>query len=342
MSMWRELTIDGFRAFEHFELKGLGQINLLVGVNNGGKTSVLEAIHLLSAVENPWALWSVLERWSEVIKDSPIGNLEASVSHLFHGHESTQGRSFSITGVNGAAKEQFHLQITAPDCLAMTWHGGTPMGGLLVSMTPQGSVTRSELGALARHPKEMRRIRFLRTEALDVEGTINLFEEIVLTPEEAVLIEALQTIEPTVERLASVSRGRGGGGKGSLVVKRSGIAQRIPITSMGDGIWRLLGLALALISARNGILLIDEIDTGLHYSVMADMWKLVSRTAARLDVQVFATTHSRDCYESLAAIVRDSKEGEVSIQRIERGQRQAVAFNEREILIAAERGIEVR
>ncbi len=69
-----------------------------------------------------------------------------------------------------------------------------------------------------------------------------------------------------------------------------------------------------------------------------------SRTAERLDIQVFATTHSRDCYEALAAISReDAGEGsEVSIQRIEKGKPRAVAFSEQEIVIAARRGIEVR
>ena len=58
-------------------------------------------------------------------------------------------------------------------------------------------------------------------------------------------------------------------------------------------------MAIALISAKGGVLLIDEIDTGLHYTVMADMWKLIAQTAAELDVQVFATTHSSDCVTAL-------------------------------------------
>src|SRR6202034_3737992 len=93
-------------------------------------------------------------------------------------------------------------------------------------------------------------------------------------------------------------------GRSSIFVKCTGIDERIPIGSMGDGIWCLLGIALHLVATRNGVLLIDEIDTGLHYSVMETMWKLVLKTAERLDIQVFATTHSRDCYEALAAISR--------------------------------------
>ncbi len=129
-----------------------------------------------------------------------------------------------------------------------------------------------------------------------------------------------------------------------MLVRRKGGNDRIPIGSMGDGIWRMLGLALALVRTENGILLVDEIDTGLHFSVMSDMWRLVSQTAKRLQTQVFATTHSRDCYESLAAICHQdvSKNSDITIQRIERDRSRAVAYTEQEIIAAAKRGMEVR
>jgi predicted ATPase len=99
-----------------------------------------------------------------------------------------------------------------------------------------------------------------------------------------------------------------------------------------------------VVRAGGGVLLIDEIDTGLHYSVMGDMWRLVYDAAKRLDVQVFAATHSRDCTQSLAAIVEagEAPRPEVTIQRIERGNPHAVAFTDDEIRIAAEIGAEVR
>lgn len=64
-------------------------------------------------------------------------------------------------------------------------------------------------------------------------------------------------------------------------------------------------------------------------------------TASTLDVQVFATTHSRDCYEALAAVTEDDRD-QISLQRIERGKVQAIGFTEAEIKQAAGRGLEVR
>jgi predicted ATPase len=168
-----------------------------------------------------------------------------------------------------------------------------------------------------------------------------MFERIVLTPDEATVLQALRTIEPDIERIASIGSARQSArdGRGGLAMMVAG--RRIPIGSMGDGIWRLLGIALALVNARGGVLLVDEIDTGLHYSVLVDMWRLVLETARNLDVQVFATTHSRDCYEALAAVAEAGR-NEISLQRIERGKIDAVSFSELEIRQAAERELEVR
>lgn len=129
-------------------------------------------------------------------------------------------------------------------------------------------------------------------------------------------------IEPKIERIASVSAekylSRKPGERGGLIVKLSDSDLPIPIGSMGDGIWRLLGLALATVSAQGGVLLVDEIDSGLHYSTMSDMWKIIWQTATKLDVQVFATTHSSDCWQSLASIASKEKEDKnrITIHRI--------------------------
>jgi len=127
-------------------------------------------------------------------------------------------------------------------------------------------------------------------------------------------------------------------------VKLRGVKNRIPLGSMGDGMWRMLGIALCLVRAKGGVLLIDEIDTGLHYAVMEKMWHLVYDTAKRLDVQVFAATHSSDCYQSLAAVVHEKELSapEITIQRIERGNPRAVPFADNEIKVVAASRIEVR
>ncbi|MHC5728249.1 MAG: AAA family ATPase, partial [Nostoc sp.] len=132
--------------------------------------------------------------------------------------------------------------------------------------------------------------------------------------------------------------------RGGFRVLISDSNQRVPIGSMGDGIWRILGLALATVCAKDGYLFVDDIDTGLHFTAMSDMWKLIWETAKRLNVQVFATTHNNDCWTSLASIAEqeDVTEDGIRIHRIEKGKETSIVFIEPEIVIAAEENIEVR
>ena len=107
---------------------------------------------------------------------------------------------------------------------------------------------------------------------------------------------------------------------------------------------RMLGLILALVNAKDGMLLIDEVDTGLHYSVLPDLWKLIFEVAHRLNVQVFATTHSKDCLEAFELAASDNEEEEGVLIRLESRKAgiTAVTFDERKLAIVTREQIEVR
>ena len=107
---------------------------------------------------------------------------------------------------------------------------------------------------------------------------------------------------------------------------------------------RLLALSLSLVRTGDGYLLIDEIDTGLHFSVMEEMWKLVVATALESNVQVVATTHSYDCIQGLAALLESAPEfaPDVSVQKIERSLAEAVSLDAEQIRVAVRQDIEVR
>lgn len=128
------------------------------------------------------------------------------------------------------------------------------------------------------------------------------------------------------------------------VVHIEGIDEKVPLESFGEGMNRLLGLALALVNSSNGILLIDEIETGFHYSILPDVWKLIFKMAKDLNVQVFATTHSKDCIEAFTQAAIDDEESDGMLIRLENkdGKIRAVNFNEDELETVERRNIEVR
>lgn len=78
-----------------------------------------------------------------------------------------------------------------------------------------------------------------------------------------------------------------------------------PLGNLGEGMNRMLALAIGLVRSADGILLVDEIENGLHYSVQPDLWRMIFETAQELNVQVFATTHSYDCVQAFERVAQE-------------------------------------
>ncbi|RYD45959.1 MAG: ATP-binding protein, partial [Verrucomicrobiaceae bacterium] len=214
--------------------------------------------------------------------------------------------------------------------------------GLLPSAYPSGLI-HGLLDVLANVLPTQPHVQFVQTSAPDLSRTRELWDDVVLTPEEALVTQVLQIIEPDIERIAALSGGPGGSAA-SIFIKLKDSDQRIPLGSMGEGINRLLVLSLNLVNAAGGYLLVDEIDTGLHHSVMMKMWRLVTEAAKRLNVQVLATTHSLDCVRALASLYEEQQDlrDVISVHRIERKAERSVTYSADELLIAARHEMEIR
>ncbi|WOB70013.1 AAA family ATPase [Microcystis aeruginosa] len=383
--MLQSLKIEGFRGFQNFEMANLGRINLLVGKNNSGKTSILEAIQFLYAQNIDIFLETISYRgefgWSE--SNLPSRTKVFEICHLFPGHEIIPSKEIIIIGSRESHQESVTISVKSiPIQLSLFSDKNDDLNNdnifddeewnqllLSIGWSQSQKLIQLELlanGTLARDSIRRRmaslsrishkigidnkiELKFLTPFSLTSFDMAALFDNIVLSPLEDLIIECLKIIEPKIERIASIGSGKYStannlGVRGGFLIKIKNHDQPIPIGSLGDGFWRMLGLVLAMVNLENGILLVDEIDSGLHFTVMTDMWKVVWETAKKLNIQVFATTHSRDCWQSLAELITEEKitDNEITIQRIDRDKEKAVSFNTRQIYLASERDIEVR
>lgn len=369
--MIHSLALSGYRGFPRFAMNGLGRINLLVGKNNCGKTTLLEALHLLWSANDLGALWQTLARRGEQpIPEIPPGRQpqqEVEVAHLFTGHQVAFGGEFSIESTNQTPARSVKYQIAEPKVqdnptlfnlllsqdpagvgMALKITGAPRVNVPVIPLTRRASLRNdiyNQASTMMRASKTIgEAVQFIATESLNVGQLNQIWNDIALKAEEELVIRALRFIDPEIERIAplTVPFYWGVPNRGGFVVRRKG-EDRVPIGSFGDGIWRMFALAVALSRAKGSMLLIDEIDTGLHYTVMTEMWRFVNDVAKEFDIQVFATTHSYDCVHSLAAICRDveNSESEITIYRIESGKTEFIRFTEAQIKIAADRDLEI-
>jgi len=173
-----------------------------------------------------------------------------------------------------------------------------------------------------------------------------MWNKISLTSYSKYVIEALQIIEPKVEALAFIPTNTS---TEEVPFVNIGNDQPAPLRRFGDGMSRILRIILSVINAKGGLLLIDEFENGLHYSIQPRVWQLLMELATKLDVQVFATTHSWDCVKSFQQASEEISELEIFLFSLGRSMRKrdkglviASEYNKDELRTVTQAQLEVR
>jgi ABC-type transport system involved in cytochrome c biogenesis ATPase subunit len=359
----KSLEIKNFRGFRHLQIEHLGRVNLIVGKNNIGKSSLLEALQLYTQRGNPTLIQELLRVRDEGKRSSSNRNTEVedmlvALKYLFYGRKD----------VRSVLEPTIHIgPIESPDevlSIAVGWYleqfedsgvkrrllgpeeykmADNPIPRFNIQLGKQPIVTYPLKPRLLRTEIEEIACVFASSNGLSNSHLSIYWDNISLRDLEKEVITALQIIAPGVEGVSIIgdpesSRGR------IPIVKIVGIDEPLPLRSLGDGMQRMLGIALALANAKDGMLLIDEIENGIHYSVQGKLWELVFRLAHYLNVQVFATTHSGDCIEAFQKAAQEDTQTEGTLIRLEsrKGEIGATLFDEEELAIVTREQIEVR
>lgn len=355
----RSLTIQGFRGIRSLELSQLGRVALLAGKNSVGKTTVLDAVRFYAARGDFGVLFALLDAREEYLAGSEDGG--ADFASLFHAQG---GRDLAPIRIGGDEGDLW-VRLAEPTHADQQPDSIVEQDDAKVLTVTMGTRSRT-MPALSRFDYQRMRRSFalrggqgrnsdawfapIRTETLgpgllDSADLARLWDVVALTQGEELAVEALGLVlGEDVERLTVVGDGRRPGGLSRrALVKLASSDGPVPLKRLGDGANRLLAVALALANCRDGILLIDEAENGIHYSVQTDMWRMVFRAAEQANVQVIAATHSWDCVTGFAAAAVESDSDGV-LYRLEEvdGELHAVHYPEEELEVAAQQRIEVR
>jgi hypothetical protein len=170
---------------------------------------------------------------------------------------------------------------------------------------------------------------------------LELFSQLRARGAHAPIVESLKSIDPRLNDLEMlVIEGETG-----FYASLNGHQDLVPIWSVGDGFRHLLSIVTAVASCRDGIVLIDEIENGLHYSVLPDVWTAVNKAAEEANVQVFATTHSRECVVAAEQVFEATSDEQFRMHRLERGRSgevEAVTYDREALGTSLEQGWEIR
>lgn len=371
-SMIHNLTIEGYRALRHLKINGLGRVNMITGRNNSGKSSLLEALRILASNASPDVLYEIVRfREEDTFQTQDTVQVIGSENvfdffSLFYGFpaDSRQIPAIDIAAAGSHSSMSLSIRLTrmTENRLSEISRGYPPEQQfrfnseesipVLVTVTDAIERVRSleTVNRLARNrsaqsvANESRlTCKLVNAYGGEQTGALgSLWDAIALTDREQQVVEALRVVDPHITAVSMVG-GNGSTKSRTAVVKSTASPRPVPLRSFGDGMNRVFGIILALVNAKDGWLLIDEFENGMHYSIQYDIWRIIFKLAYKLNVQVFATSHSWDAIEAFQKAAGEMPE-EGALVRLLRKSDDVIAtvFSEEDLKIVTRDKIEVR
>lgn len=365
--MLTRLEIQNFRGINELSLTNAGRVNLIVGRNDTGKTSMLEAMRLLLSGD-PRHLRRVIRnrierRPTDLSQDYQLAFYQARSNDFLSISGTVSGILLSalatIREVQGEEALPFDLESDS-DALEDASSLLQPGQEIVVEVTADDrakAVIRQSLQgrsmAAARSQRQFIGESFpdvppfvwLGTNRAEVRSQARRYSELYRNGGADILLGILKDIEPRLRSLVLLTIKRDEAFPTTAVLEADlGFERTLPLDSMGDGFGNVISIISAIGAARKGLCLIDEVDNGIHYSLLTQLWRSIASAADVYDSQVWATTHSYDCITAVHEALDDTP-GALRVHRLERRTDGAVVihtFDHAMLGRALESGLEVR
>ncbi len=354
--MYRSFSIKNFRCFRDLALEPLERVNLITGKNNTGKTALLEALWLHVGVNTPdlplrlnlirsgQTLADVVEVWGWMFFDKQVQNVIQLVSQS----EDRVQRSMQVSLVqpkefhqppgNGGAESASPVgsltTATGPGELLLDYQDTTSQHGTSRAfLTSEG--IKFERMRLSQAPLSV----FLSPHVRALTDDVARFSQLEAVGRQGEVLGALQRLEPRLRRLAILIKGATPQIYGDI-----GLSELTPLLLMGEGMGRLLSILLTIANTPGGVILVDEIENGLHHSTLTDLWAAVADAARRAGAQVFATTHSWECIRAAHEVFEASGTYDFRLHRLDRinDEVRVVSYDQKRLTAVVATDLEVR
>lgn len=316
MDGFKNIKIKNFRGIDNLIIDDFSRVNVFLGQNNSGKSSILECLMLIMGVSNPdlpQAINSLRTRTYSSFMD---------LSYMFHNVDIRQKPEISAELLDNT-KRDLTLELTyvfdkseqsdmhdgkIPTSETKTFLNTLRMLFDIYTDNNKNSYVSSisiDQKGLAINRKiadgylEKNSLALLPAD-LSVGNPINDLVELAKRMKKGFVIEQLKKFDPRITMLEILNN--------VAYIGLEGVNQLLAVNMMGDGMRRYLNVVAAAANPTNNIILIDEIDNGLHYSAYKKLWEAIFALATDTNKQVFVTTHSKETLYRLNEMLEEHSE----------------------------------
>lgn len=317
MDGFKNIEINNFRGIDHLKIDDFSRVNIFLGQNSSGKSSVLECLFLLLGMSNP-----DLPQTINSIRARSYHSSLLDLGYMFHNYDLRVSPEIS-SEMFDETKRHLALYLTyvfdeksqpdiqngqIPTSETKTFLNTLKMVFDIVSNQQknsyESSITVNQQGLvsnkkLAEGYLEKNSVVFL-TSDLAASNPANDLVELAKRRMKDSVIEQLKFFDSRITTLEILNN--------VAYVGLEGIDQLLSVNMQGDGLRRYLNIVAASANPMNNILLIDEIENGLHYSAYRKLWEAIFALAVTTNKQVFVTTHSKETLQKLNQMLGEHPE----------------------------------
>lgn len=320
MDGFKNIEIKNFRGVDHLTIDDLSRVNVFLGQNNSGKSSILEAVLLLTGMANP----DTPQNLNRIRTRNYYTNFK-DIFYLFHNMDLKTTPEFIAQQIDDEER-RLQLQMTYVfDEQAVSSQTGGMNGMLPVSETKTffntlemafetraNGVVKEYHSSMTVRPDGVLSNKKIAEDYLEKYGTVFLtadlwginlaatLSELFKRKQKNVILERLVHFDNRIIDVDIL--------QDDIYVDFENMAEKLPLRMTGDGMRRYLNIVAASANPMNNIILIDEIDNGLHYSAYKKLWEAIFALATDTNKQVFVTTHSKETLYRLNEMLGEHSE----------------------------------
>lgn len=355
--MITKASFRNFRGYHGINLSNLSRITLISGKNNVGKTSLLEGIFLLFDHASPDSFMKIanFRGVSTIMQAGSLWepffyNLDTRIpieicitvddtdNHVGY----VRDDNFVPTDSAGAPKdvwEQFVSAAKTSYTLKFDYfcNDYRETGHFIIG--PAGIMRNAPALSNATPKPNLPTVIFVNSTIMATQNPSELMGRLELEGKKQEVIKVLQMIDPDITDITTIALS----GQTQLYARTNN--KLLPLKVAGDGINRLLYLILSIAANPGSIILVDEIETGFHYSMYSNLWAVLSTAAKESNCQIIATTHSYECIDgAVSGTEKAGLEDEFSFYRIEhiQGKSSAYRYDSQLLRVALNKNMEIR
>ena len=353
MDGFKSIEIQKYRGVNHLAIEDLSRVNIFLGHNNSGKSTILESLMLLMGMSNP----DIVQRVNSFRTRNLFSNFN-DVRYIFHNLDFSQAPVIQAQQFDGIGRnlkmnltyifdEKENLaQPQIPTSETKVFLNTLEMNFSISSEKEtksyrssvtfhQGAVTRK---TIAEGYLEKNSASFLSADLM-ANNTANDLAELIKRKKKDVVLERLVKFDDRINAIETIGN--------EIFIGFEGMGELLPIGMTGDGLRRYLSIVASSANTTNNIILIDEIDNGLHYSAYKKLWESIFALATDTNKQVFITTHSQETLYQLYQMLEENPQYQdafrlYTIEQTLKKDHQAYKYGYAEFKDACQNEVELR